>query len=147
MYYEEESGGSCTADTAMTPEERAHMHDNISDVVHVEDHAVTWGQFFENLRWVVNDVVIKTPENLYVADSTHRVTFMINGREVQDISTESIHDRDRLLIDFGDTSDSTLQKEAKAVPSTATMYDQGKDPAACMSNAKPTMRERMNHLL
>ncbi len=146
-YYEEEGGGSCTADTAMVPEERAHMHDDASDVAHVEDHAVTWGQFFENLRWGVNDAAIKTRDTVYVADSTNHITYIINGHEVQDISTETIHDRDRLLVDFGTTSDSTLLKEFKAVPSTAAKFDEGKDPAACMSNAAPTMKERLQHLL
>src|SRR5215469_16416653 len=50
MYYSEVQ--MCTsAETAMTPVERAHMHDNVNNVVHVEDHAVTWGQFFANLGW------------------------------------------------------------------------------------------------
>ncbi len=149
MYYEEEGGGSgvCSLDTAMTPSERAHMHDNVSDVVHVEDHAVTWGQFFQNLGWVVDDKLIQSPKNLYQTDETHKITFLINGHEMQDISSEVIRDKDRLLVDFGDTNDVTLQQEFNAVPATAIKYDEGKDPASCMSNSKPTMQERMKHLL
>ncbi len=146
FYYEEEAGGSCTTDTAITPGKRAHMHDNIGDVVHVEDHAVTWGQFFQNLGWTVNDTLVQTRDKVYLADAAHPITFMINNHLVQNISTEVINDNDRLLVDFGTTDDAVLQKEYQAVPATAAQYDQGKDPAACMSNAKPTMSERMRHL-
>ena len=31
----------CSLSTAMTPQGRTHMHDNVNNVVHVEDHAVT----------------------------------------------------------------------------------------------------------
>src|SRR5436190_1007345 len=41
-YYEEESMGSCTTDKEMIPADRAHMHDNENDVIHVHDKAVTW---------------------------------------------------------------------------------------------------------
>ncbi len=145
-YYEEESAGSCNVDTVMVPEERAHMHDDTSDVVHVHDHAVTWGQFFANLHWVVNDALIKTPSNLYLVDDTHKITFTVNGQKIQDISNQVIGDRDRLLVDFGDTSDATIQKEIKAVPATAVKYDEGKDPASCQAGAAPTVQERLKHL-
>ena len=147
FYYQEIAGGSCTAGDNITPAERVHMHDNVSDLVHVHDHAVTWGAFFQNLGWTVNDRIIQTPDNLYVADTAHPITFLVNGRAVQNISTEVINDRDRLLVDYGTTSNTTLQKEAKAIPTTATKYDVGKDPAACQSNAKPTVQQRLKHLL
>jgi len=66
---------------------------------------------------------------------------------VQDITSETIRDKDRLLVDFGNTNDATLQNEYKAVAATAAKYDEGKDPTSCMSNSEPTMQERMKHLL
>jgi hypothetical protein len=147
LYYQEIAGGSCTADKLMTPVERTHMHDNVNDVVHVHDNAVTWGNFFENIRWAVTDTVIKTPQNVYVVDNTNRINFLINGHAVQDISTEIIHDRDRLLVDFGGTTDSTLQKEMNSVAKTAVKYDTGHDPAACNADTAPTFKERLQHLL
>lgn len=148
LYYQEIAGGSCTADpNEMTPLERAHMHDNVNDVVHVHDHAVTWGNFFENLRWAVNDKVISAPENVYVADDTYKITFILNGHVLQDVSGEVIHDRDRLLVDYGNTPDATLQKEFAGVARTAVKYDTGHDPAACNADTPPTFSERLHHLL
>mgnify|MGYP001792800399 FL=1 len=39
----------CSQSSIKTPTTRAHMHDKVSDVIHVEDVAVTWGQFFQNI--------------------------------------------------------------------------------------------------
>lgn len=145
FYYQEIGGGGCSAVT-QTPLERVHMHDNVNDIVHVHGTAVTWGNFFENLRWAVTDTVIKTPQAVYVADDTHQITFILNGHEVQDISTETIHDRDRLLVDFGDTSNATLQKEAASVARTAVKYDTGKDPAACNAGSGTSFTDRLKHV-
>src|SRR3989344_6641770 len=67
----EESGAACSEEVKMTPHERAHLHDNVNDVVHVEDQVVTWGQFFTNLGWVVDAKLIQTPTQMYVADQDH----------------------------------------------------------------------------
>src|SRR5665647_713896 len=52
QYYQEVTTCSSTGGIAV-PQQRAHMHDNANGLVHVEDHVVTWGQFFENLGWYV----------------------------------------------------------------------------------------------
>src|SRR5438309_6592742 len=46
QYYQEVA--ICTTNGITIPQQRAHMHDGINSVLHVHDHAVTWGQFFEN---------------------------------------------------------------------------------------------------
>ena len=53
LLYEEIS--ECSISTEEKPGERAHLHENIKDVVHVEDSAVTWGNFFQNINWNVSD--------------------------------------------------------------------------------------------
>ncbi len=147
LYFEEKGGASCNVSKIITPNERAHMHDEVPDVVHVHDHAVTWGQFFQNLHWAVGDGFIKTPDAMYLADDTHQVQYLINGHAFQDISNELIHDRDRLVVDYGDTSEKTLQKEYQSVPSTAKQYDEGKDPAACKGSQPASFNNRLHHLL
>src|SRR4051794_34250581 len=52
QYYQEVN--VCSADGNISlPQQRTHMHENINSVIHVHDHAVTWGQFFNNLGWSV----------------------------------------------------------------------------------------------
>lgn len=144
-YYEEISG-SCAVGKDIKPAQRAHLHDNVADVVHVHDHAVTWGDLFMNLHWAVGSDFIRTPDKIYLADADHRITYQINGQSYDDISTEVIKDEDRLLIDFGDTTQTTIKKEFDNVAKTAHQYDVGKDPAACLGNAAPTWKDRLRHL-
>ena len=145
MYYEEVSG-SCGLGKDVKPAQRAHMHDEVNDIVHVHDHAVTWGDFFMNLGWAVGPDFIRTPDGIFAATTDHRITYRVNGHDISDISTEVIKDEDRLLVDFGDTGNSALTKEMNSVAHTAHSYDIGKDPAACLGNAKPTWKDRLKHL-
>lgn len=137
---------ACTLDEQMTPHERAHMHDNVNSVVHVEDHAVTWGQFFQNIGWVVDNDVIRTPTQTLVADSQNKVSFMLNGQQTDRIVNQVIGDQDRLLVDYGSSDTSILQKEYKTVPATAHHYDVTQDPASCSGHKTTTVRDRMNHM-
>ncbi|HSX16971.1 MAG TPA: hypothetical protein VLH86_02620 [Patescibacteria group bacterium] len=145
MYYEE-INGSCAVGKDIKPAQRAHLHDEVPDVVHVHDHAVTWGDLFMNLHWAVGPNFIRTPDKIYQTGDGQRLTYIINGQSLDDVSTEIIKDEDRLLIDFGDTSQATIQKEFDAVAKTAHQYDIGKDPAACLGNAAPTWKDRLKHL-
>lgn len=145
-YYYEEIATMCNDQQQITPHDRAHMHDNVNDVVHVEDHAVTWGQFFQNLGWVVDFKVIRSPDQIYLADDQHPITFILNGKQQANIVNTVIQDKDRLLVDYGTTSQPQLQQEFSGVPHTAVKYDTQKDPATC-SGSKPTSTsERLKHL-
>jgi hypothetical protein len=146
MYYEEVSG-SCALGDDVKPAQRVHMHDEVNDVVHVHDHGATWGDLFMNLDWAVGRDFIRTPDHLYQTSDNQRLTFILNGQSVDNIATTVIRDEDRLLVDFGDTPDATIQTEFKAVAHTAHQYDIGKDPASCLGNAKPGWKDRLKHLL
>lgn len=145
MYYEEVSG-SCALGNDVKPVQRAHMHDEINDVVHVHDHGVTWGDFFMNIGWAVGPDFIRTPDGVLQPDTDHRITYLVNNHAIADISTEVIHDEDRLLVDFGDTPSATIKKESNSIAHSAHQYDIGKDPAACLGDSKPTWKDRLKHL-
>ncbi|PJE65365.1 hypothetical protein COU91_01990 [Candidatus Saccharibacteria bacterium CG10_big_fil_rev_8_21_14_0_10_47_8] len=145
-YYEETEATACTLEKVETPSERAHMHGNVSDVVHVEDHLVTWGHFFQNIDWIANPDLIKTPERMLQSNTQDKVTFMLNGKVVPDITTQVIKDQDRLLVDFGNSSEQTLQREYKTVPATAQKYNVAQDPAGCSGNKPTTTSDRFKHL-
>lgn len=145
MYYTEIEE-SCTENGRMTPHERAHMHDNINNVVHVEDSAVTWGQFFQNLGWVVDPGAIRSADNLYLPDAQNNITFMLNGQPVDNVVRTVISDQDRLLVNYGSQATDSLQTKYKTVPSTAHNYDVTQDPKSCSGHKQTTMRDRMRHM-
>ena len=149
QYYEETE--MCSENTAMTPAGRAHMHDNINNVVHVEDHAVTWGQFFANLGWYMGPDFIESPDGtMYLANGNSQLHLLLNGQDytgLGGLANTVIKDQDRLLVSFGGISNSILQQEYNTVPSTAHHYDVTKDPASCSgSHANTSMHDRLVHM-
>src|ERR1044071_6326853 len=75
MYYEEVSG-SCALGKDIKPAQRVHLHDEVADVVHVHDHAVTWGDLFMNLHWAVGLDFIRTPDGIFVAADGKKITYI-----------------------------------------------------------------------
>lgn len=140
----------CTLNTTMVPSERAHMHDNVNNVVHVEDHAVTWGQFFTNLGWVMGPTSIISPDGtVYAENGANKLHLMLNDQDYTDfggMQNTVIKDKDKLLVSFGDESNKTLSQEYAAIPSTAQKYDVSKDPASCSGGHGTTMHDRFVHM-
>lgn len=149
QYYQEVA--ICSANRGVTiPQQRAHMHEDINSVIHVHDHAVTWGQFFENLGWYIGPDFLQTDEDRrYLADGTSRLNIIIDGQDYTDLSSITnvvIKDKSRLLVSFGSTDQKTLQAEYGTVAKTAANYDVAKDPASCSGHEAVTTQERFKHL-
>jgi hypothetical protein len=149
QYYQEVA--ICSSDKGITiPQQRAHMHDNNNGLIHVHDHAVTWGQFFENLGWYVGPNFIQTDTSTnYTANDQAKLHIVINGQDYTNltpITNTVIKDGDRLLVSFGDISQTTLDKEFKTVPATAHHADVTPDPASCSGAESVTTSERLHHL-
>jgi hypothetical protein len=146
-YYEETAAEMCSLSPVDTAKERAHMHDNVSDVVHVEDHLVTWGNFMQNLGWGLGSDYIKTKDTMLVNGDAGKLSFILNGQKVDSISDQIIQDKDKLLISYGTADSALLQQQYTSVPSTAATYDASKDPASCgAGRTQVTVLDRLQHL-
>ncbi len=146
LYYSEIEDSCSAEEKEITANERAHMHENVYDVVHVEDNAVTWGHFFQNLGWVVDNNVIRTDKLTLLPDDDNKITFVLNGEKVDFLVNRQIENRDRLLVNYGDSSDKDIQKYFTNVASTAEKYNNSQDPASCGSHTKNSLRERFQHI-
>lgn len=132
-----------------SPQARTHMHDNKNSVVHVHDTAVTWGQFFENIGWMVGPDFIRTTDRLYVADDVNKLNIVLNGEDLTDltsISSQVIGNKDRLLLSYGPANPQTLDKQYQTIVADAASYNAKKDPAACGGDGVPTFSERLENL-
>ena len=141
----------CTLNTTMVPSERAHMHDNVNNVVHVEDHSVTWGQFFANLGWTMGPTFIASPDGtIYSENGDNKLNLILNGQDYTDfggLQNNVIKDTDKLLVSFGNESNTSIKQQYDAIPSTAQKYDTTKDPASCSGNHGTTMHERFVNMM
>lgn len=144
-YYEETAGMACTVEQVDTPSERAHMHDNVSDVVHVEDRLVTWGNFMQNINWGLGDDYLKTDTELFTPSGSRAFTFILNGQIVPSIANTVINDKDRVLISYGTVTDDTTA-QYNSIDDTAHVYNDKKDPAGCSGSQQVTFEDRLNHI-
>lgn len=146
-YYEETAATGCSLNPVADPVERAHMHGEVNDVVHVHDELVTWANFFENIKWGLGDTYLKTRDAIYMPDGEKKLTFILNGKTVENIAGSIIGDEDQLLISYGKSDVAELQAQYDAVAHTAHDVDVAKDPASCSAGSNVvTFEDRINHL-
>lgn len=145
-YYEEEQ--ACSSTDLDNPKSRVHMHDQNSGLVHVHAHAVTWGQFFDNLGYGVSDKAITTGSAVYVdGQDGNKLIFELNGQTVTSIADRVIKSDDVLLINYGQDTAAVLKQHYDAVPRDAHKNNTEKDPAACSGSEPVTFTERLKKAL
>lgn len=148
-YYEETAAATCTAEPVskeQNPMSRVHMHGMVNDVIHVEDHLVTWGSFFQALGWGLGDNYISTGSSMYAAAGQDKLTFILNGKTVSSVANRVIGDQDRLLVSYGDAASNELRQEYNVIQNKALKEDQSPDPVGCGGAEPITFRDRMAHL-
>lgn len=79
-------------------EEKAHLHDNVGDVVHVHRAGVVWADLFKNIKVEIDP----------------NAKAFINGQETRDFLNSPINAYDSLVIFLGENTD-LEQKLAHAV--------------------------------
>jgi hypothetical protein len=134
-----EDVGSCTVTgTQQTPRERVHLHNNVADAVHVHAAGVTWGDFLTNIGFHVdNQRLINDQGTTFQTGNGNKMSFILNGKAINDPTNLLIKDEDRLLISYGTSSDSAAtMAQYLSIPNTAHGLDVGKDPATCAGNAQ-----------
>lgn len=145
-FYEEVA--ACNSHDADNPKVRVHMHDNKAHLVHVHAGGVTWGQFFENLGYTLGDNLISTDNGVYITgDDGNKLTFTLNGEEVDALANKVIHSEDVLLINYGKDDDGTLKQRYDAIPRDAHQANVTKDPSACSGGNEFTFWNRLKQAI
>lgn len=130
LYYQEVQ--SCSSDDLDDPMHRVHMHGNENSVIHVHANAVTWGHFFTNIGYGLTKNLIETPEGLLVdGKDGKKLTFYLNGEEVDSVTNKLIGNEDKLLVDYGTVDKERLNKESSEIKNLAHEANIKQDPASC----------------
>lgn len=143
-YYEEIA--SCSADQSSDPHQRVHMHDQVNDVVHVHANAVTWGQFFENIGWSISKTHIENGSQLFVTGDTAKLSYILNGEAIDDVTNRVIKSEDRLLVNYGNQGEAQLTQEYTSISASADHYNATQDPASCSGDEPTGWRARLRHV-
>lgn len=140
-YYEEIS--ACSKELENNPKSRVHMHDNVNDIIHIHDKAVTWSNFFENLGFTFGDNILVTQKDTYLNTASSKFTYILNGEKVDNIATKVIKSEDVLLISYGDETLSINEQRYNSISKNANEYNQKSDPSTCSGGGKENTRQRL----
>ncbi len=138
-----EDVASCRADPAsVLPVDRAHLHSQVHDVVHVHHPGVTWGHFFANIGFTLrDDFIITDAGERFFADNRGGSTmkFIVNGQAVSTVYNRGIRSEDRLLISFGsEAEEEVTEAQFPDVGTTAAAFNASHfDPGGCTGGPPP----------
>lgn len=96
------------------PQERAHLHDGIGDVVHVHSQRATWGDLLTTLRF---------------SKEEKDINFYLNGQKTSDLTDVIIKPYDRMLLLIGKGEAS--QEELDSVPAKDMIEQAEKNTESC----------------
>lgn len=140
-FYEETQ--ACTADE-IGPKSRGHMHNQQSEVVHVHHEGETWGLFFANLGYALGSKAVQTDNGVFVdGQDGKKLSFILNGKKVENVANEVILSEDVLLVNYGDDDQATVQKHYDQMPKNAAEYNKASDPSTCSGSKPITFTERL----
>jgi hypothetical protein len=126
---------ACAADPAgIRPQDRAHLHNNDPDVVHVHHGGATWGHLFANLGMGLGDdfLILDNGRRFFDGEDGRTLKFFLNGQQVLELQNRMIRSEDRVLVSVGmETPDEALASEYAEVASNAGHFNEVSDPAGC----------------
>jgi len=145
-FYEEVT--ACNPEYINEPTSRAHLHDNISHIIHVHDTAVTWGHFFANLEYSISKDALQTDDGIFIdGQDGKQLRFILNGKEVGDVTNKLIESEDTLLVDYGADNIESLLLRYADIPEEAAEYNLQQDPAACSGSHEDSFWARVKRTL
>ena len=93
---------------------KAHLHDEVGDVVHVEEENAVWGDLFKNLKYEIDYQDTKS---------------FINGKSVDNIPTLKIEPYQSLVVFIGKNND--IQKDLKEAATKKHIQEVEKQSGDC----------------
>ena len=92
--------------------EKAHLHDNVGDLVHVEADRAKWSDLFTNINFPIDYA---------------KMTAFINGQEVSGFQSFPIKSDDSLVLFIGSVNKKLLSEAV----TTQYIEEQGKKSETC----------------
>jgi len=93
--------------------EKAHLHDNVGDVVHIERDGAKWRDLFINIHYPIDYSTTKG---------------YINGKEVKNYESQPIKSQDILVVFEGNND---FNKDLQQAPTEAYVEEMGKKSKTC----------------
>jgi hypothetical protein len=129
-YMEDVAG--CSITWEITPKDRAHLHENNQDTIHIHSDWVSWGHFFANNNFTFweNYLALDTWE-IHQNNETNTVSYILNGKIKKNPFNKAIWSKDKLLVSYGRETLEELMEIYKSVSDNAWEYNSKYDPGSC----------------
>lgn len=126
-----EDVAGCGLSDTQFPKDRAHLHENNPDTIHIHAAWVSWGHFFANNDILFNDSFISLPNgDILQEDETRKLSFLLNWEITSNVYNELIKSEDRLLISYWGAQDIT----ELFISDNAGDFNHRYDPGSCSGN-------------
>lgn len=127
-----EDVAGCSLTWKLYPKDRAHLHENNGETIHIHDDWVAWWHFFANNDFVFSENFISSNDSkVYINSWDRRLKFILNGEEISNPYNKLIESQDRLLIIYGTQTDEESMKIFQTVSTNAWEYNSKYDPGSC----------------
>ncbi len=129
-----EDVAACNAGWEIFPRDRAHLHENNGDTIHVHHWGVTWGHFFANngITFSNSHISFKQWKKLLANDEKNTIKFILNWKEVTDPYNRYMMSEDKLLVSYWpENIEDALTKLYPQIVSNAGEYNSKYDPGSC----------------
>lgn len=129
------------------PEERAHMHENNHNIVHVHHGGATWGHFLANIGFAMgDDYLITDARDILRNEGNRKLGFVLNGTVVPPVHNRLIESEQRLLISYGtETAEEILESQFSQIASNAGEFNADYDPAGCSGHGQLGFLDRVKY--
>ncbi len=145
-YMEDVSG--CSLSGLMYPKDRAHLHENNGDTIHIHDDGVSWGHFFANNWFTFGSNYIALDDERVLTDTAeNKVTYVLNGKIVDNPFNILITSEDRLYINYGNQDEQSIIDASSFVSDNAGEYNAKYDPGSCGGTNENGMAVLIHDLL
>lgn len=110
-----------------------HLHDGNGNVIHVHKKGIKLGDFFNSLGFKFSsDCLVLDTGIKYCSDTENKLQLFVNGKQNSLFDKYELQDLDRILITYGQTSNTVLQNQISSVADTACIYS-----LTCPQRGKP----------
>mgnify|MGYP001559984280 CR=1 FL=1 len=110
-----------------------HLHDMVGNILHVHAKGVNLGMFFKSLGMDLTlDCLVLDDGGKYCSDGKKYLKLYVNGFRNYQMQNYMPQDLDRILITYGDESESELKTQMESVKNNACIYSE-----KCPERGKP----------
>lgn len=137
----------CSISWEIMPQDRVHLHENNGDTIHIHAHGVSWWHFFANNNFYFDsERIVSDSKQEFKISENNSISFILNGKTINNPYNRSISSQDRLLIAYWDYSGAELQNLFEKVSSDAGEYNQSYDPGSCSWKQQNTILEILREI-